>query len=60
MQDIKNNHFNGNITINDNSVSNEYKLLYECNNEELISEEQYRKSILKNERKENIRFSVRY
>ncbi|MEX2964651.1 hypothetical protein [Microbulbifer sp. TYP-18] len=50
MRDFNSGDIHGDITINDNSKNNEYKLLIHCNNEELLHEELHRKQLLRNER----------
>lgn len=50
MRDFNSGDIHGDVTINDNSENNEYKLLVHCNNEELLNEESHRKELLRNER----------
>ncbi|WP_197975054.1 MULTISPECIES: hypothetical protein [unclassified Klebsiella] len=50
MRDFNSGNINGDVTINDHSKQNEFKLLIYCDNDELISEEQHRLKILRKER----------
>lgn len=50
LRDFNSGNIHGNVTINDNSETNEYKLLIHCNNEELFHEESHRRELLRNER----------
>lgn len=50
MRDFNSGDIHGDVTINDNSENNEYKLLIHCNNEELLHEEKHRQKLLRNER----------
>jgi hypothetical protein len=49
LRDFNSGDIHGDVTINDNSENNEYKLLIHCNNEELFHEETHRKELLRNE-----------
>lgn len=50
MRDFNSGDIHGDVTIQDNSNTNEYKPLIYCNNEELLAEEKHRRAILNNER----------
>jgi hypothetical protein len=50
LRDFNSGDIQGNVTINDYSNRNEFKLLIHCNNEELFHEEKHRYKLLKNER----------
>lgn len=50
MRGFSSGDIHGDVTIQDNSNTNEYKLLIHCNNEEFLAEEKHRHVILKKER----------
>jgi len=50
LRDFNSGDIHGDVIINDNSETNEYKLLINCNNEELLHEEKHRHSLLRKER----------
>lgn len=50
MRDFNSGDIHGDVTIQDNSNNNEYKLLINCNNEELLAEEKHRHEVLNKER----------
>lgn len=50
MRDFNSGDIHGDVTINDHSSVDEYKLLQHCNNEELLHEEDHRRKVLKKER----------
>lgn len=50
MRDFNSGDIHGDVTIQDNHNTNEYKLLIHCNNEELRAEEKHRRKILNHER----------
>lgn len=60
LRDFNSGDIHGDVTINDSSVKNEYKLLSQCNNEELQDEEKHRHSLLKNERSRKNRVTWRF
>ncbi|HHT5347811.1 TPA: hypothetical protein ACTY9I_005736 [Raoultella planticola] len=51
MRDFNSGDIKGDVTINDHSTENKFKLLIHCDNDELLSEEQHRLKILAKERK---------
>lgn len=50
MRDFNSGDIHGDVNINDNSNSSEYKLLINCSNEELVQEEAHRQDLLEDER----------
>jgi hypothetical protein len=50
VKDFNSGDIHGDVTINDNSSNNEYKLLANCSNEELRYEEKHRRALLNKER----------
>jgi len=50
LRDFNSGDIHGDVTIQDNSDNNEYKLLIHYNNEELLAEEKHRREVLNKER----------
>jgi hypothetical protein len=51
MRDFNSGDINGDVTINDHSTEQKFKLFIHCDNDELLSEEQHRLKVLEKERK---------
>ena len=59
MRDFNAGNINGDVTINDSSKQEEYKLLIHCNNDELLHEEAHRRKVLYKERRRKYKITIK-
>lgn len=60
MRDFNSGDIHGDVTVQDSSINNKYKLLIYCDNEELLAEEQHRRNILSKERGQKNRVTWKF